>query len=141
MTIEKIKEEILENIKENICYFYKNINVSDIEKIMNKISDSEYKSKIVKREVKIDKEKLFKNKVSNIIKYLSSYKDYELCECLGGFVFVKDDFETYDEIILRMEKNILCKCKALSEKRKEELSLKKKKKELNDKIAYLNKQY
>ena len=34
--------------------FYKNINVSDIEKVMNKISDSEYKSKIVKREVKID---------------------------------------------------------------------------------------
>ena len=63
MTIEKIKEEILENVKENICYFYKNINVSDIEKIMNKISDSEYKSKIVKREIKIDKEKLFKNKV------------------------------------------------------------------------------
>ena len=128
MTIEKIKEEIFENIKKDICYFFKNVNVSDIEKIMNKIHNSEYKSKIIKREIKVDKEKLFRNKVSNVIKYLSSYKDYELCECLGGFVFVKDDFETYEEIILRMNKNIFFKCKALSEKRNEELSLKNKRK-------------
>lgn len=128
MSIEKIKEEIFKNVKEDICYFFKNVNVSDIEKIINKIPDSEYKPKIVKREIKVDKEKLFRNKVSNVIKYLSSYKDYELCECLGGFVFVKDDFETYEEIILRMNKNIFCKCKALSEKRNEELYLKNRRK-------------
>ena len=123
MTIEKIKEEIFENVKEDICYFFKNVNVSYIENIINKIPDSECKPKIVKREIKVNKEKLFRNKVSNAIKYLSSYKDYELCECLGGFVFVKDDFETYEEIILRMNKNIFFKCKALQEKRNEELSL------------------
>ena len=145
MTREQIKEKFIKEAKKEILpYFYENLNISDVEKIINKIPEIEYKPQVVKREIDVDTDRLF-DKVANVISYLSSYKDYELCEHWSGyednyFVFIKDDYETDDEIIRRIRKNIFNECKVLSEKRKKVLSLNEQKKELQDKITELNKQ-
>ena len=145
MTREEAKEKLIKNVSNEISYLYKNISISDVEKIINEISETEYEPQVIEREIEADEERLFDNKVLDVINYLSSYKDYELCEYWSGyetnyFVFAKKDFETDDEIISRIRKNIFNECKALSEKRNEKLSLKKQKKELEDKIAKLNRQ-
>ena len=145
MTREQIKENLIKKAKKKILsYFYENLNISDVEKIINKIPEIEYQPQVVQREIRVDTDKLF-DKVSNVINYLSSYKNYTLHERWDGyednyFVFIKDGYETDDEIICRMSKDIFNKCKALSEKRRETLFLKEQKKELQDKITKLNKQ-
>ena len=145
MTIEEEKEKLIKNVRNEIPYFYKNINISDIEKIINEIPETEYKPQVVEREIEADEGRLFGNNVLDIINYLSSYKDCQLHECWSGyetnyFVFTKKDFETDDEVIFRMARYVGNNCRIISERRKEEFSLKKQKKELEDKIAKLNKQ-
>ena len=145
MTIKEIKKRIIKKIREEISYSYKNLNISDIEKIINKIPETEYKPQVVKRELEADERRLFGNKVLDVINYLSSYKDCKLHECWSGyeenyFIFTKEDLETDDEIILRITRYILDNCRTISERRKEEFSLKKQKKELEDKITKLDKQ-
>ena len=145
MTIEEAKEKLIKNVRNEIPYFYKNINISDIEKIINEIPETEYKPQVVEREIEADEGRLFGNNVLDIINYLSSYKDCQLHECWSGyetnyFVFTKKDFETDDEVIFRMARYVGNNCRIISERRKEEFSLKKQKKELEDKIAKLNKQ-
>lgn len=145
MTREQIKENLIKKAKKKILYyFYENLNISDVEKIINKIPNIEYQPQVVQREIRVDTDKLF-DKVSNVINFLSSYKNYTLCERWDGyednyFVFIKDGYETDNEIIRRMSKDIFNKCKALSEKRRETLFLKEQKKEVQDKITKLNKQ-
>ena len=145
MTREEAKEKLIKNVRNEIPYFYKNINIPDIEKIINEIPETEYEPQVVKRDIEADEKRLFDNKVSDVINYLSSYKDYQLHECWSGyetnyFVFTKKDFETDDEVIFRMARYVWDNCRIISERRKEEFSLKKQKKELEDKIAKLNKQ-
>lgn len=145
MTREEIKEKLIKNVRNEIFYSYKNINISDIEKIINKIPETEYKPQVVERDIEADEKRLFDNKVLDVINYLSSYKDCTLHECWSGyeenyFVFTKKDSETDDEIILRMTRYVVDNCRTISERRREEFSLKKQKKELEDKIAKLNKQ-
>ena len=145
MIKEQIKENLIKKAKNEILpYFYENLNISDVEKIINKIPEIEYKPQVVQREIDVDTDRLF-DKVSDVINYLSSYKDCIVRECWEGyednyFVFTKDGYETDDEIIRRISKDISNECKALSEKRKKALLLKEQKKELQDKIAELNKQ-
>ena len=78
MTKEQIKEKFIKEAKKQILpYFYENLNISDVEKIINKIPEIEYKPQVVKREIDVDTDRLF-DKVANVISYLSSYKDYEV---------------------------------------------------------------
>lgn len=125
--------------------WYSHINISraDVVKIVEDIPSSEYSPQLVEKEISADEERLFGENVSDVIDYLSSYKDCELRQEWSGyednyFVFVKKVIETDDEIIDRLHIYVGEEIKSLLRKRDEQESLKKKKKEYQDKIRELD---
>ena len=106
MNIEDIKKEILNRIKN--VQKYKRIPEKKIKQWINEIHASEFEPYTI-TEVKkeVDRENLFDRKVSEVIAFLSQYKDYTLEERWDGyetnyFVFTVQRLETLDEIATRI---------------------------------------
>ena len=104
--IEDIKKEVLNRIK--AVQEYKRIPEKKINQWINEIPTYEFEPRTI-TEVKeeIDRENLFDRKVSDVITYLSQYKDYTLEERWSGyednyFVFSTQRPETSDEIATRI---------------------------------------
>lgn len=141
---EEIKERIINQLKDEF-YNNDNFNISDIERIVNKIPESDFTPKYVKKYINVDENKLFNKNVSDIIDYLSLYEDYELQPLSSEyenkyFVFSKKIVETKNSIFNRLlivARNIYSKL--LSNKYKLE-ELNKRKQEIQDKIAEINRQ-
>ena len=67
--INRIKEKIINELKDEF-YNNDNFNISDIERIVNKIPESDFTPKCVKKYMNVDENKLFNKNVTDIIDYL-----------------------------------------------------------------------
>ena len=141
---KEIKEKIINELKDEF-YNNDNFNISDIERIVNEIPESDFTPKYVKKYINVDEDKLFNKNVSDIIDYLSLYEDCELQQLSNEyenkyFVFSKKIVETKDSVFNRLlidTRNIYSKL--LKNKYKLE-ELNKRKQEIQDKIAEINRQ-
>ena len=133
MEIYKFMSKLTNELNKNLFY-----NI-EIDKNYNNY-DKTYLIHII-----ADKDKLFDKNVSDVIDYLSSYKDYTLrqrwnCYESNYFVFSKKEKETEEEMFERVYDIVNNKYSKLLDKKNEIASLNLKKKALQDKIAELDKQ-
>ena len=142
--IKDVKEKLINRLKrtyyECVCF-----DIADVRKIVDELPESKFTPKLVDRDINADKDKLFDKNVSDVIDYLSSYKDYTLrqrwnCYESNYFVFSKKEKETEEEIFERVYDIVNSKYSRLLDKKSEIEMLNLKKKELQDKIAELDKQ-
>ena len=106
--------------------------------------ESAFTPRLIDRDIIADKDKLFDKNVSDVIDYLSSYKEYKLIQRWSGyesnyFVFSTKEKETEEEMFNRVYDIVNNKYSRLLDKKCEIASLNFKKKELLDKIAELDK--
>ena len=142
--IKDIKEKLIKRLKRTYreCVGF---DISDIRKIVDELPEYEFTPYLVDRDINADEDKLFDRNVTDVIKYLSSYKDYELIQRWSGyesnyFVFSKKEEETEEEIFERVYDIVNNKYSNLLTKKSEIASLNMKKKALQDKIKELDKQ-
>ena len=142
--VEDIKEKLIDKLK-SIYHDYVYFDITDVKRIINEMPDSAFTPKLVDRDINADKNKLFDKNVSDVIDYLSSYKNYKLRQRWSRyesnyFVFCKKEKETEEEMLNRLYDIVHNKYSRLLDKKNEKASLNLKKKELLDKIAELDKQ-
>ena len=142
--IKDIKEKLIKRLKltyrEGVCF-----DLADIRKIVNELPDSEFTPNLVDRDINADENMLFDKNVSDVINYLSFYKNYKLIQRWSGyesnyFVFSKKEEETEEEIFERLYDIVKSKYSKVLTKKSEIASLNMKKKALQDKIKELDKQ-
>ena len=142
--VKDIKENLINRLKrtyrECVCF-----DLADVRKIVDELPEYEFTPILVDRDINADEDKLFDRNVTDVINYLSSYKDYKLIQCWSGyesnhFVFSKEENETEEEIFERLYDIVDGKYSELLTKKSEIASLNLKKKALQDKIAELDKQ-
>ena len=142
--IKEIKEKLTNRLKrtyrECVCF-----DISDIRKIVDEVPESEFTPNLVDRDINADENMLFDKNVSDVINYLSFYKNYKLIQRWSGyesnyFVFSKKEKETEEEIFERVYDIVNSKYSEVLTKKSELASLNMKKKALQDKIAELDKQ-
>ena len=125
MNTEDIKKEVLNRIKG--IKEYKKIPEKEIIQWIDKIPASEFEPHTINEEKEeIDEDNLLYRKVSDIIDFLSQYKDkdYILEERWWGyednyFLFTVDRQETSDEIVARICSKVKSNCRAFLEKDKQ----------------------
>ena len=142
--VEDIKEKLTNRLK-NLYHERVYFDIADVKRIVNEMPESAFTPRLVDRDIIADKNKLFDKNVSDVIDYLSSYKDYTLrqrwnCYESNYFVFSKKEKETEEEMFERVYDIVNNKYSKLLDKKSEIASLNLKKKELLDKIAELDKQ-
>ena len=142
--IKDIREKLIKRLKrtyrECVCF-----DISDIRKIVDELPESEFVPNLVDRDINADENMMFDKNVTDVINYLSFYKDYKLIQCWSGyesnyFVFSKKEKETEEEIFERLYDIVNNKYSNLLTKKAEIASLNMKKKALQDKIRELDKQ-
>ena len=135
MDIAKIKQELFNKIKFN----YINIPNKDIFKIIDNIPQNKFKSHTITEIIKeVDKDDLFDRKVSEIITFLSQYKDYTLEERWSGyednyFILTQERQESLDEIVNRIYNDIQSDCQEYVTKEEELKKIEKQISELQNK--------
>lgn len=135
MDIDKIKQELFNKIK----FTYINISNKDIFKIIDDIPQNNFKPLTITEIIKeVDKDDLFDRKVSEIITFLSQYKDYTLEERWYGyednyFVLTQERQENLDEIVNRIYNDIQSSCQEYVTKEEELKRIEKQISELQDK--------
>ena len=135
MDINKIKQEIFNKIKFN----YINIPNKDIFKIIDDIPQNKFKPHTITEIIKeVDKDDLFDRKVSEIITFLSQYKDYTLEERWSGyeenyFTLTQERQENLDEIVNRIYNDIQSICLKYVKKEEELKNIEKQISELQNK--------
>ena len=142
--VEDIKEKLTNRLK-NLYHERVYFDIADVKRIVNEMPESSFTPRLVDRDIIADKDRLFDKNVSDVIDYLSSYKEYKLIQRWSGyesnyFVFSKKEKETEEEIFERLYDTVNSKYSRLLDKKSEIASLNLKKKELQDKIAELDKQ-
>ena len=142
--IKDIRENLINRLKRTYreCVGF---DIADIRKIVDELPEYEFTPILVDRDINADEDKLFDRNVTDVINYLSSYKDYKLIQCWSGyesnhFVFSKEENETEEEIFERLYDIVDGKYSELLTKKSEIASLNLKKKALQDKIRELDKQ-
>ena len=104
MNIEDIKKEVLNRIKET----YRTIPAEKIIKWIDDVPAYHFEPRILDEDIEeIDSENICNRKISEIIDFLSQYKDYILEERWPDyeeniFVIVNRRSETLDEIVKRI---------------------------------------
>ena len=142
--IKDIKEKLIKRLKRTYreCVGF---DISDIRKIVDELPEYEFTPNLVDRDISADEDKLFDRNVTDVINYLSSYKEYKLIQRWSGyesnyFVFSKKEEETEEEIFERLYDIVKSKYSKVLTKKSEIASLNMKKKALQDKIKELDKQ-
>ena len=112
--INRIKENIINELQDEF-YYDDSFNIHDIERIVNKIPESDFTPNFIERNIEVDEGKLFDKTVPEIIDYLSSYKDCKLYNIFNSYednylAFGKKDLETEDEIFNRLFIDVKDKC-------------------------------
>ena len=142
--IKDIREKLIKRLKrtyrECVCF-----DIADVEKIVDELPESEFTPNLVDRDINADEDKLFDRNVSDVIDYLSSYKDYTLRQRWSGYesnylVFSKKEKETEEEISERLYYIVNDKYSRLLDIKSEIEMSNLKKKELQDKISELDNQ-
>ena len=142
--IKDIKEKLIKRLK-RIYREHVRFDISDIRKIVDELPEYEFTPYLVNRDISADEDKLFDRNMTDVIDYLSSYKEYKLIQRWSGyesnyFVFSKKEEETEEEIFERLYDIVKSKYSNLLTKKSEIASLNMKKKALQDKIKELDKQ-
>ena len=142
--INRIKEKIINELKDEF-YYDDSFNIPDIERIVNKIPESDFTPKFIERDIEVDEGKLFDKTVSEIIDYLSSYKDCKLYRRWNNYednylAFGKKELETEDEIFNRLFIDVKEKYEKLLENKNELEELNRRKQKLQDEITKIKKQ-
>ena len=142
--VEDIKEKLTNSLK-NLYHERVYFDIADVKRIVNEMPESAFTPRLIDRDIIADKDKLFDKNVSDVIDYLSSYKEYKLIQRWSGyesnyFVFSKKEEETEEEIFERLYDIVKSKYSNLLTKKSEIASLNMKKKALQDKIKELDKQ-
>ena len=142
--IKDIKEKLIKRLKRTYreCVGF---DIADIRKIVDELPEYEFVPYLVDRDINADEDKLFDRNVTDVIDYLSSYKEYKLIQRWSGyesnyFVFSKKEEETEEEIFERLYDIVKSKYSKVLTKKSEIASLNMKKKALQDKIKELDKQ-
>ena len=142
--IKDIKEKLIKRLKRTYreCVGF---DIADIRKIVDELPEYEFTPYLVDRDINVDEDKLFDRNMTDVIDYLSSYKEYKLIQRWSGyesnyFVFSKKERETEEEVFERLYDIVKSKYSNLLTKKSEIASLNLKKKALQDKIAELDKQ-
>ena len=118
MDIEYIKKEVLSRIKS--IQKYKRIPEDKIIKWINEIPAIDFNPHtITEDKEEADEEQLYDRKVSEIIDYLSKYKDCILEERYFGYKFCIYRPETSDEIIERICNIVDVSCRVFIEQNDE----------------------
>ena len=141
--VEDIKEKLTNSLK-NLYHERVYFDIADVKRIVNEMPESAFTPRLIDRDIIADKDKLFDKNVSDVIDYLSSYKEYKLIQRWNGyesnyFVFNTKEKETEEEMFNRLYDIVNNKYSRLLDKKYEITSLNFKKKELLDKIAELDK--
>ena len=119
MNTEDIKKEVLNRIKS--IKKYKRIPEKEIIQWIDEIPQNEFEPYTINEEKEeVDKDMILYRKVSDIIDFLSQYKDYILEERWWGyednyFLFTVDRQETSDEIVARIYSKVESNCRAFLE--------------------------
>ena len=119
MNTEDIKKEVLNQIKS--IKKYKRIPEKEIIQWIDEIPQNEFEPYTINEEKEeVDKDMILDRKVSDIIDFLSQYKDYILEERWWGyednyFLFTVDRQETSDEIVARICSKVESNCRAFLE--------------------------
>ena len=118
MDIEDIKKEVLNRIKG--IQKYKRIPEKQIIQWVNEIPATDFSPyTITEDKEEADEKKLYDRKVSEIIDYLSKYKDCILEERYFGYEFCIYRPETSDEIIERICNRVGAYCRVFLEQNDE----------------------
>lgn len=119
MNTEDIKKEVLNQIKS--IKKYKRIPEKEIIQWIDEIPQNEFEPYTINEEKEeVDRDMILYRKVSDIIDFLSQYKDYILEERWWGyednyFLFTADRQETSDEIVARICSKVESNCRAFLE--------------------------
>ena len=140
--VEDIKEKLTNSLK-NLYHERVYFDIADVKRIVNEMPESAFTPRLIDRDIIADKDKLFDKNVSDVIDYLSSYKEYKLIQRWSGyesnyFVFSTKEKETEEEMFNRVYDIVNNKYSRLLDKKCEIASLNFKKKELLDKIAEID---
>ena len=86
--IKDIKEKLIKRLKRTYreCVGF---DIADIRKIVDELPECEFTPILVDRDINADEDKLFDRNVTDVINYLSSYKDYKLIQCWSGYYTIK----------------------------------------------------
>lgn len=123
VNIEDIKKGVLNQIK--AVQKYKRIPEKKIIKWINEVPSYEFKPRIITEDKgEVDRDMLFNRKISDVIAFLSQYKDYNLEERWSGyednyFIFSIERPETSDEIIERIYNVVSSDCRTFLEQEDE----------------------
>ena len=143
MNTEDIKKEVLNRIKS--IKKYKRIPEKEIIQWIDEIPQNEVEPYTINEEKEeVDKDMILDRKVSDIIDFLSQYKDYILEERWWGyednyFLFTVDRQETSDEIVARICSKVESNCRAFLEKDKQIAEIDKEIRRLQNKKSELMK--
>ena len=143
MSTEDIKKEVLNQIKS--IKKYKRIPEKEIIQWIDEIPQNEFEPYTINEEKEeVDKDMILDRKVSDIIDFLSQYKDYILEERWWGyednyFLFTADRQETSDEIVARICSKVESNCRAFLEKDKQIAEIDKEIRRLQNKKSELMK--
>ena len=137
---QKLVNRLKRTYRECVCF-----DIADVKKIVAELPETEFTPNLVDRDINADEDKLFDRNVTDVIDYLSSYKEHKLIQRWSGyesnyFVFSKKEEETEEEIFERLYDIVKSKYSNLLTKKSEIASLSLQKKALQDKIAELDKQ-
>ena len=143
MNTEDIKKEVLNRIKS--IKKYKRIPEKEIIQWIDEIPQNEFEPYTINEEKEeVDKDMILDRKVSDIIDFLSQYKDYILEERWWGyednyFLFTADRQETSDEIVARICSKVESNCRAFLETDKQIAEIDKEIRRLQNKKSELMK--
>ena len=143
MNTEDIKKEVLNQIKS--IKKYKRIPEKEIIQWIDEIPQNEFEPYTINEEKEeVDKDMILDRKVSDIIDFLSQYKDYILEERWWGyednyFLFTADRQETSDEIVARICSKVESNCRAFLETDKQIAEIDKEIRRLQNKKSELMK--
>ena len=143
MNTEDIKKEVLNQIKS--IKKYKRIPEKEIIQWIDEIPQNEFEPYTINEEKEeVDKDMILDRKVSDIIDFLSQYKDYILEERWWGyednyFLFTADRQETSDEIVARICSKVESNCRTFLEKDKQIAEIDKEIRRLQNKKSELMK--
>ena len=141
-----IRKKLLERSKDACSYMLgKGVTLQELEGIVNNIPSSEFEPLQIFREIEADSDRLYDTDVTEIIEYLSFYKDYQLIidDCGSGwasFSFGKNENETDEEIVCRLLPWVKSDCSDIIKGKEKKNAIKEEKRRLQEKIKELDRQ-
>ena len=141
-----IRKKLLERSKDACSYMLeKCVTLQELEGIVDKIPSSEFEPLQIFREIEADNDRLYDTDVTEIIEYLSAYKEYQLILDDSGcgwasFTFGKNENETDEEIVCRLLPWVKSDCSDIMKGKEKKLTIKEEKRRLQEKIKELDRQ-